>query len=77
MRDWLATLGDDALNGPCRAEATGSSAGEHPLWFHLQHLYTHAIQQFSETAVLLTRAGHSPGELDFLQFVEERRPGAG
>jgi len=68
MRAWLATLDDAALAGPCRAEPGG---GRHALWFHLQHLYSHAIQQLADAAVLLTAAGRSPGELDFLQFVEE------
>jgi uncharacterized damage-inducible protein DinB len=68
MRAWLASLDESALNGPCHAERSGS----HPLWFHLQHIYTHALQQFSDAAVLLTRAGHSPGEIDFLDFVETR-----
>jgi uncharacterized damage-inducible protein DinB len=68
MRAWLATLDSAALEGPCHAEPWG---GRHPLWFHLQHLYTHAIQQFADAAVVLTAAGRSPGELDFLQFVEQ------
>jgi uncharacterized damage-inducible protein DinB len=71
MRAWLAALDEAALNGPCHAEKSGS----HPLWFHLQHIYTHALQQFSDVAVLLTRAGHSPGEIDFLDFVETHLDG--
>jgi uncharacterized damage-inducible protein DinB len=67
MRGWLATLDEAALAGPCRAEHSGS----HPLWFHLQHLYSHAIQQFSDAATILTAARRSPGELDFLEFVEQ------
>jgi uncharacterized damage-inducible protein DinB len=70
MRTWIATLTDEQLAGPCRAEPTTS----HPLWFHLQHLYTHAIQQLSDAAVLLTAAGRSPGELDFGEFVAHLRP---
>jgi uncharacterized damage-inducible protein DinB len=70
MRAWLGTLSDEHLAGPCRAESDTS----HPLWFHLQHLYTHGIQQLSDAAVLLTAAGASPGELDFGEFVEQRRP---
>jgi uncharacterized damage-inducible protein DinB len=66
MRGWIAGLTDADLDGPCRAEKKGS----HPLWFHLQHLSTHGMQQLSEAAVLLTRAGHSPGEIDFLEYVE-------
>ena len=67
MRGWLATLDEDALVGPCRTETDGPG---HPFWFHLQHLYSHAIQQFADCAALLTAAGRSPGELDFLDFVE-------
>lgn len=68
MRAWIARLGDEGLAGECRAE----SPSRHPLWYHLIHLYTHGIQQFSDAAVLLTAAGQSPGELDFLDFVERR-----
>ena len=72
MRAWLGTLGETDLDGPCRTESAGPG---HPFWFHLHHLYSHAIQQFADAAVLLTAAGRSPGELDFLDFVEstERR----
>jgi uncharacterized damage-inducible protein DinB len=73
MRAWLATLDDAQLAAPCPAEHPSA----HASWFHLQHLYTHAIQQFSDTAVLLTRAGRSPGELDFLEFAQTRRTHAG
>jgi len=68
MRGWIASLTDADLDGPCRAEKSTS----HPLWYHLQHLYTHGMQQFADAAVLLSRAGHSPGEIDFLEFVEQR-----
>jgi uncharacterized damage-inducible protein DinB len=68
MRAWLARLDEAALNARCRAEPDA----RHPFWFHLQHLYTHAMQQFSDAAVALTLAGHSPGEIDFLDFALER-----
>jgi uncharacterized damage-inducible protein DinB len=70
MRAWIAELGETGLEAPCRAEKSTS----HPLWFHVQHIYTHALQQFSDAAVLLTRAGHSPGEIDFLDYLENRPP---
>ena len=38
----------------------------------LVHVYSHAMQQFSDCAVLLTRSGHSPGEIDFLEFADPR-----
>jgi len=68
MRAWLATLDDEALNAPCRAERDAA----HPFWNHLQHLYSHGLQQFSDCAVSLTLAGRSPGELDFLDYVLDR-----
>lgn len=68
MRAWLATLSDAELAGPCRVERRTS----HPLWYHLQHVYTHGLQQLSDAATILTRAGLSPGEIDFLEFAAVR-----
>ena len=68
MRAWLGSLSAKALDGPCAAEQTRS----HPLWWHLQHIYTHALQQLSNAAWMLSADGSSPGDLDFLGFVEAR-----
>jgi uncharacterized damage-inducible protein DinB len=68
MRSWLASLTDADLDAPpVRDEDT------QPLWFYVMHLVSHGIQQFSEAAVLLTRAGHSPGDIGFLEFVQATR----
>jgi len=67
MRAWLGTLGHLELDGPCGTETTGDG---HPFWYHLQHLYSHALQQFADAATLLSASGHSPGELDFLEWAE-------
>jgi uncharacterized damage-inducible protein DinB len=54
--------------------------GSSPLtrWRHLLYLVNHGTQQFSEAAVLLTRLGHSPGEIGYLAFclrdAENRSP---
>jgi uncharacterized damage-inducible protein DinB len=66
MRSWLANLTDETLNAPWEIEKPGGR----PLWQHLMHLYTHAIQQLSDAAVILSKADSSPGELDFLEFLE-------
>jgi uncharacterized damage-inducible protein DinB len=67
MRAWLASLTDADLDAaPVRDE------DRLPLWMFVMHLVSHGIQQFSEAAVLLTRAGHSPGEIGFLEFVGSR-----
>ena len=67
MRAWLASLTDADLDAPPVREEDRL-----PLWHFVMHLISHGIQQFSEAAVLLTRAGHSPGEIGFLEFVGSR-----
>jgi uncharacterized damage-inducible protein DinB len=42
------------------------------VWQMLAHVVNHGTQHRSEAAALLTMAGHSPGELDMINFVEER-----
>ncbi len=64
MRAWLASLTDADLNAPPVRDED-----RQPLWCYVMHLISHGSQQFSEAAVLLSRAGHSPGEIGFLEFV--------
>jgi uncharacterized damage-inducible protein DinB len=44
-----------------------------PLWQMMVHVVNHGTQHRSEAAALLTAAGASPGDLDFVDFVAERR----
>lgn len=67
MRAWLASLTDADLDAPPVRDEDAQ-----PLWHYVMHLVSHGIQQFSEIAVLLTRAGHSPGDIGFLEFVSGR-----
>jgi uncharacterized damage-inducible protein DinB len=65
MRDWLASLIDADLDAPPVRDED-----RQPLWHYVMHLYSHGLQQFSEIAALLTRAGRSPGDIGFLEFVQ-------
>jgi uncharacterized damage-inducible protein DinB len=67
LRTWFERLSD--------LELASRPPGEEnvlPLWQYLVYVVTHGIQQFSEAAVLLTRLGHSPGEIGFLRFASDR-----
>lgn len=68
MRAWIESLSDDDLARPI--DIGGPTP--FPLWYHFQHLLIHAMQQLADAATLLTAEGRSPGELDFLEFAEER-----
>jgi uncharacterized damage-inducible protein DinB len=74
LRDrWEAEWGalDDFLEGLHDGRLNAVWDGL-PLWQTMVHVVNHGTQHRSETAVLLTEAGRSPGDLDFIEFVEER-----
>jgi uncharacterized damage-inducible protein DinB len=67
MRAWLETLDDADLE---RSFDDGEL--RLPLWYYLVHLIEHGAQQRAEVAVLLTAEGHSPGGIEFLDYVDDR-----
>lgn len=69
MWAWLASLTDDDLNSPARAEGRDPS---HTVADYLLHIIFHARQQQADMATLLTVQGQSPGELEFLEFLDSR-----
>jgi uncharacterized damage-inducible protein DinB len=71
MRAWLESLSDADLETPVRSDL---SADDRPRWQYLMHIVMHAAQQQADAATLLTRAGHSPGEIGYLEFLRDRRP---
>jgi uncharacterized damage-inducible protein DinB len=56
---WLASLDDGAL---------GQVRDGVPYWQMLAHVVNHGTQHRSEAAVLLTAIGHSPGDLDLIDY---------
>lgn len=66
MRTWFDSLAEDALERTVPSEMTRDSR---PLWMYVFHVIAHAMQQQADAATLLTLAGHSPGELGYLEYV--------
>lgn len=73
MHDYLASLSDADLAGTIRYTNDLGEPRERVLWHCLVHVVNHGTQHRSEAAIRLTEAGHSPGELDFTTFLNERR----
>src|SRR4026209_625222 len=46
-----------------------------PVWQMLVHVVNHGTQHRAEAAALLTGEGRSPGELDLINYAEERAEG--
>jgi uncharacterized damage-inducible protein DinB len=67
LRTWFERVSDLQL-----ASRPPGEENVLPLWQYLVYVVTHGLQQFSEAAVLLTRLGHSPGEIGFLRFCSDR-----
>ncbi|MFN8483309.1 MAG: DinB family protein [Anaerolineae bacterium] len=72
MRDYLAGLSDANLTNVVRYTTDEGHRRERVLWHCLVHVVNHGTQHRSEAAALLTDYGHSPGDLDFTVFLNER-----
>ena len=67
MRAWIGSLTDAQL-----AAAPAHERASLPFVDYLLHVVGHGIEEFTEAALLLTRAGHSPGDIEFLEYVDPR-----
>ena len=63
VADWLPTVTDEFV-----AHVFDSV----PVWQMLVHVVNHGTQHRAEAAALLTAEGRSPGELDLINYAEER-----
>ena len=71
MRAYLDTLTEETLNGTIRYVIPGAMR-ERVVWHILLDVIIHATQHRSEAAALLTGYGQSPGDFDFIMFLNER-----
>jgi uncharacterized damage-inducible protein DinB len=69
MRAFLATLGEEEVQRVVQYTNTRGQTYAAPLWQMMGHLVNHGTQHRSEAAVILSRLGQSPGDLDLLIFL--------
>ncbi len=70
---FVGALDEDSLARLITYKNTHGQPWTYPLWQMLVHQANHATQHRSEIAVTLTQCGHSPGELDFLRYIDSRK----
>ena len=72
-RTYLNRLSDGDMISHLRYTSSSGEPRDRILWHCLLHLVNHGTQHRSEAAALLTEYGQSPGDLDFVVFLNEHK----
>ncbi len=70
---YLTTLSDADLDRTVSFVNRNGATGSFILWQMMMQVINHGTQHRSELAELLTQLGHSPGNLDYIVFINEQR----
>jgi len=73
IREFIDALPEGELGRPRLDRMPGGRERTMMLWDMMVHVVNHGTQHRSEAAMALAAMGRSPGDLDFLDFVDLRR----
>lgn len=71
LMSFVESVMDERLNSRFSYNATDGTPFERVLWHTMVHLVNHGTQHRAEAAALLTDFGYSPGDVDFVYFLNE------
>jgi uncharacterized damage-inducible protein DinB len=73
LMEFVASLTEERLSSELQYTATEGGRHTRVLWETLVHLVNHGTQHRAEAAAMLTQWGQSPGDIDLVVYLNERR----
>src|SRR5207247_1504080 len=70
LMDFVSGLTDERLDNTFNYTNTSGKGFSRILWQAMAHLVNHGTQHRTEAAAMLTDFGHSPGDIDFIYFLD-------
>jgi uncharacterized damage-inducible protein DinB len=72
LRDYISGLNDVALDEVLTMKDRSDTEFQQPLWHMMLHVCNHGTFHRGEVAMALTAWSHSPGDMDYLDYVDTR-----